>query len=106
MHRFDAAPITYFASCLASPVTKHNKTHLQYFFFAFLLFSFYLSVLRGKKNKNKYLLFRSTAFRLEKLVKDLSAQVASQPNWNPGVTPSTAATANRLSLAGGPITDL
>ncbi|KAH8311588.1 hypothetical protein KR044_007094 [Drosophila immigrans] len=45
---------------------------------------------------------------LEKLVKDLSAQVASsQPNWNPNTTTTAAATAaNKLSVAGGPITDL
>ncbi|KAI8046278.1 hypothetical protein M5D96_002480 [Drosophila gunungcola] len=45
---------------------------------------------------------------LEKLVKDLSAQVASQPNWNPtapGTAPD-AAVATKFSVADGPITDL
>lgn len=50
-------------------------------------------------------------FRLEKLVKDLSVQVAnSQLNWNPAGAQAAAAagagTVNKLSVAGGPITDL
>lgn len=87
----------------AYSVTKHSKNHSQYFFFCISALLFL-----QLPNKSK-LLFRSTVFRLEKLVKDLSAQVASQPNWNPNVTApnaSGAAAANRLSLAGGPITDL
>ncbi|XP_017057077.1 uncharacterized protein LOC108098570 isoform X2 [Drosophila ficusphila] len=45
---------------------------------------------------------------LEKLVKDLSAQVTSQPNWNPVLTGTTpdAALATKYSVADGPITDL
>lgn len=51
-------------------------------------------------------------FRLEKLVKDLSVQVASsQLNWSPAgaqaaVAAAGAGTVNKLSVAGGPITDL
>lgn len=47
-------------------------------------------------------------FRLEKLVKDLSAQVASQLNWSQAGAQAAAAAgaANKLSVAGGPITDL